>query len=164
VLKLITSGKLADGDLVIAQGFQSYLEGMASRALASAQGQAEDGFLFNAVQTAAPFADAKPPFPASAECAALLTELAASEGYKKELKGGEKYAGALALLDEGDHAGAFKAFKGVMKKYKGTSIAEHALSRAREIRDGGMIGYRSSCTICRDRRKACAKHEEKVKL
>jgi len=164
LLKLLDGGKLGEADGTIAGQFRSYLEGQAALAHEAGRKLLDEGFAWRAAGKVELYAEAKTPFPASADCAALLAEIAALPSFKKEMKGGELFAEAEALLDERDYTAAIKAWVSITKKCKGTRIAEHARARAAELARKGMAGYKSTCERCQQAKQACSKHAETVKL
>jgi hypothetical protein len=164
ILKLIEGGKVSETDMPAVEGFKVYLESQAAMALTDAKKFQEDGLLYMATLRLEAFAEAEPPFPATADCLALQASLEAVPDFKKEVKGGKAYMEAKQEQDAGEYTDAVKGFKSVYKKYAGTRIADRARADAQEIVDQRKTGYKSHCTGCRKARRACEKHYEEVKL
>jgi hypothetical protein len=164
ILKLLAGGKVSEADMPAVEGFKAYLEDQATLALSDAKKFQEDGLLYMATQRLEAFAEAEPPFPATADCLALQTSLEAVPDFKKEVKGGKAYMEAKQEQDAGEYTDAVKGFKTVYKKYDGTRIADRARADAQEIVDQRKTGYKAHCMDCRKARRACEKHYEEVKL
>ena len=110
------------------------------------------------------FAKASPPFPATPDCVKLLTEVEASPDFKNEMKAGEQFIAAQDLERTEAYSDAFKAYKAILKGLATTKMSAFAKTKAEELIKRGMCGYEPSCEKCMSAKKACAKHEEKVKL
>lgn len=164
ILSLIEAGKVSEADMPAVEGFKLYLEDQAATALADAKKFQEDGLVYMATQRLEPFAEAKPPFPATADCLALLTTLEEMPDFKKEVKGGEAYLEAKQEADAGEFTEAVKGYKSVCKKYAGTRIADRARADAQEIIDQRKTGYKAHCMDCRKSQRACEKHYEEIEL
>jgi len=164
ILKLLAGGKVSEADMPAVEGFKAYLEDQAATAFTDAKKFQEDGLISMATLRLEAFAEAKPPFPATADCLALQSSLEAVPDFKKEVKGGKAYMEAKQEQDAGEYTDAVKGFKSVYKKYEGTRIADRARADAREIVDQRKTGFKSHCTPCRQARRACDKHYEEVKL
>jgi len=164
ILDLLEKGKVSEADMPAVEGFKLYLEDQAATAFADAKKFQEDGLVFMATQRLEAFAEADPPFPATADCQALMVSLEALPDYKKEVKGGEAYLEAKQEAEAGEFTEAVKGYKAVYKKYAGTRIADRARADAQEIVDQRKTGYKSYCTDCRKGQRACEKHYEEVKL
>lgn len=161
VKKLLEGGKLAPEDAKVAESFRAHLEGQAASALADGRKSLEDGFVARAHARAKPYASG---FPASADCAKLIQELEALPDFKKEMAGGAEFAAVGELLDEDEYTEAFEKYKSIGKKYAGTKIGENALKDAKRLISDGLPGFQPTCEECRNKRRACDRHKEDVKL
>lgn len=162
--KILAGGKVAESDKPYIDGFVAYLEGRAATALTEAKGFKDKGHVFKAVKEIEAYSSAQPPFPASADSAALLKELQALPDFKKELAGGEAYAEAEQLEKGKEFLEAFETYKSVSKKFAGTKIAENAKTQAERLRAEGMPGFEPACENCYQAKRACEKHKKEVKL
>ena len=163
VQKLLEGGKLEGGDLAQTEFFRTFLEGRASAALTEAS-ELQETRVYRAVQLIEPFAEAEPPFPATAACQDLLAALEALPDFKREIKGGELYQEALEARSGGEYTDAFKKLKTVYRKYEGTRIAAHSLEAARELMESRLTGFQAHCSGCKQQKRACKKHHEEVEL
>jgi hypothetical protein len=165
IRKLVEGGKLAEGEeLEMGRMFQAYLEDQAAAGLAAGRAAQEAGRVYEAVQAVERFVAAKPAFPATADCKALLAELKAMPTFKKEMKGGAMMKEAAALVGEREYTEAVELYLKVMKSCKGAQVADLARAEAQSLVDEGMPGYKGTCDACMRARKACSKHHEDVKL
>ncbi|NOT28933.1 MAG: hypothetical protein HOP15_00635 [Planctomycetes bacterium] len=162
--KLTEGGKVSETDKAYVDGFVAYLEERANVALADARSFREKGHVFKAVRKIEAYSTAQPPFPASADSAALLKELQALPDFKKEFGGGEAYAAAEAFEKDREFLDAFESFKSVAKKFAGTKVAENAKVQAERLRSEGLPGYEPACESCGKGKRACTKHKKEVKL
>ncbi len=162
--KLGEGGKVGESDKPYVDSFVAYLEEQAKAALADARSLHGSGHVFKAVRKIEAYSTAQPPFPISADGAALMKELQALPDYKKELAGGEAYATAEQLEKDNEFLDAFEGFKSVSKKFAGTKIGENAKAQAERLRTEGMPGYEPACESCGQARRACDKHKKDVKL
>lgn len=166
LLELIEKGRLEDAERETAARLQAYLEELAAGALAQATKLLDEGRVLHALESVQVFAEADPPFPATADCAALLERIEAVPELKKELAGGKLLQKAEALEEELEFLDAFKAYRSIIKKYRGTRVAVLAEERARALMEGGQPGWSAHCQSCRmhEDRRACERHREKLKL
>lgn len=164
LVKLIDAKTLSADDQRIAEGFRAYLEGQASQALTESRAYQKDGFIALASTRLEPYANASPPFPASAECATLLKELQALPDFKKELSGGAEYDAVEELLGKHKYLEAIQKYAAIGKKYAGTRIGENATKIAKQMVADGMAGFQATCMECKKKSRACEKHEKEVKL
>ena len=162
--KLDAGGKVKEAERPYVDSFVAYLEGRAKDALSEAKSLKDGGHVLKAMMAVEAYADAKTPFPTSADSKKLLEELEALPDFKKEVSGGKAYMAAEALEEEYEYEDAFKAFKSAAKKYAGTQIGGKAKVQAERIRDSGMAGYVRACMDCRRAKRACEKHLVEVKL
>jgi hypothetical protein len=162
--KLLDGGKVVEADKPYVESFVAYLEGQAKSALTEAQALKGEGQVLKAQRKIESIARAVPPFPSTADSAALLKELQALPDYKREVAGGESYLEAEKLEKDGEYLDAFEAYKGIAKKFAGAQIAESARTQAERLRTEGKPGYEAACDVCRKARRACDKHRKEVKL
>lgn len=166
LLKVIEKDRLEDAERETAKRLQAWLEGLAAGALTEGTKLLEEGRVLHALERVELFAEADPPFPASADCAALVQRIEAVPDLKKELAGGKLLQKAEALEEELEFLDAFKVYRSIFKKYGGTQVAALAEASARALIEGGRPGWSSQCPSCRrdQDKRACEKHAEKVKL
>ena len=159
--KVADSGKDETGWAV---RFRDFIASEANNALQQAEQLSIDGFVLDAEEAVEPFHAKNNSLPNAADTAKFLKELSADKLYKKEIKGGKLYREAQALAAGYEYTEATLAYKAVMKKYKGTRIADHGASSARKLIEKGMPGYTRHCENCRREKRACAKHFEYISL
>jgi hypothetical protein len=162
--KMLADGKVVEQDKPHVDGFVAFLEGEAQAALTEARTFQSKGHVLKALRKVEAFSNAQPPFPSSADGAALVKELQGLPEFKKELAGGEAYLAAEALEGDDEYLDAFEAFKSISKKFAGTKIADNARQQAERIRNDGLPGLEPSCDDCHRSKRACDKHKKSVKL
>ena len=143
---------------------QAYLESAAAEAQGDAKSAFDSGRIYDAHKRLEMFAKASPPFPATPDCAKLLAEIEASPDFKNEMKAGEQFIAAQDLERTEAYSDAFKAYKAIVKSLAATKMSAFAKDKALDLIRRGMCGYEPSCEKCTAAKKACVKHEEKVKL
>jgi len=163
--KVLDAGKeLNPEEKAAGDKLKAHLEGAAAEALADAHVIFDAGRVYDAHERLAIFAAAKPPFPATPDCARLLGELEALPDYKAEMKAGEQYVAALELERTKKYSDAFKACKAIVKTFGSTKLANVAKAEAESLIERGLPGFDVNCDACRTGKRACDKHAEKVKL
>jgi hypothetical protein len=143
---------------------QTFLEGSAVEAQSDAKNLFSSGRIYDAHKRLEMFAKAAPPFPATPDCAKLMTEVEAAPDFKNEMKAGEQFLAAQDLERAQNYSDAFKAYKAIVKGLATTKMAGFAKDKAEDLIKKGMPGYEPACEKCMAAKKACEKHAEKVKL
>jgi hypothetical protein len=164
LLELEAGGKVEEADAEWVEKFKVWVEELAADDLKAARAEFEAGRVYTAIALAEPLAESKTAFPSSPDALALMEELEALPTYKKELKGGKAYAGAVELEAEGEYTDAAKKFVSIAKKFDGTRIGDAAMVEAKRLVGDGKPGYKSTCGDCRKQKRACTRHAEKVKI
>jgi hypothetical protein len=144
--------------------FAATLEQRATDDLAAARKLAEEGRVYQAHTLVASYKEAKVAFPNAQEAHGFLAEVEALPLFKDEMKAGPLYAGATGHDKDHNYLDAIAAYKKVYKKYPDTQAGSMARQRVEEIVEQGLPGYERSCNLCRQFRKACDRHLEKVKM
>jgi len=147
-----------------ADRFLAYLEEQAETALQDARKLVDEGKVYEAVKRAAPFAKAPVPFQATPAVQQMLKELEADPNYKKEVAGGEPFLKASEKEREHAYSEAVQGYLDVAKRFPGTKIGDTAKKSAKSLVDRGLPGFKDACDACVRGKKACAKHQENVKL
>jgi hypothetical protein len=161
-----SQAKLTGNDAAWASRVRTWLEEESSAALTGAKAEAETGFLFRALERVKGFGGAESTLPNAAEIREWVAGVeAGTPEFKKELSGGKSFEEAVALEKQLLYAEAFKAYKSILGKAKGTQIAANAEKAARVILEGFKAGYNPNCESCdaKDHR-ACTRHREDLKL
>lgn len=158
--------KLTGDDAAWAARVKIWLEEESATALTGARAEAESGFLFRALERVKGFGGAESTLPNAAEIREWVTGVeAGTPELKKELSGGKSFEEAVALEKQLLYTEAFKAYKSILGKAKGTQIAAQAEKAARVILEGFKAGYSPNCESCEDKgHRACARHREDLKL
>jgi hypothetical protein len=162
--RVLAKGKLDAVEAERAERLRLFLEEHAERELARGRELREAGVVYRAVVAVRPIAEAAPPFASSEAASALLAEMEAMEGFRKEMKAGESFEEARVLEIERRYDEAFEAYKEVVARFEGTALADVALARARVLIEDGKIGYRRDCEACASEDEACERHREEAEL
>lgn len=164
ITKLLDSKNTKDNDRYWADKFKVYMEAEADRILKESRKFVDDGLFYQATLNTESHLDTKEPLPWAEGFQKLVDEMESDPLYSKEISGGKIHAKGLIADQERAYLDAFKAYKGVYKKYPNTRIGAASLTRATEIKEKGLPGYEPSCRHCRQAKRACAKHLVKVKI
>lgn len=158
--------KLTGDDAAWAARVKTWLEEESVAALAGAKAEVESGYYFRALERVKGFGSEDSTLPNANEIRAWVTDLeAGTPELKKELSGGKSFEEALAFEKALEYTEAFKAYKSLMGKAKGTKIAANAEKAARAILEGFKAGYNPNCESCDYKEhRACTRHREDLKL
>jgi len=158
--------KLTGDDAAWAARVKTWLEGESAAALTAGKADAESGFLYRGIERVKGYGGADSTLPNAEEIRAWLAGIeSGTPELKKELSGGKSYEEALELEKQLEYVEAFKTYKTLMGKAKGTKIAANAEKAARAILDGRKAGFNPDCETCNYKdHQACSRHLEELKL
>lgn len=158
--------KLSEEDVKWADRLKKFLAEESVAALESGKADVAAGFIWRGLDRARRYAGTGSLLPNATDHNDWIAQVeAGTPELKKELTGGPLYAEAEALAKAYDFLGAFKAYKSVMSKCRGTKIAGNAETAARALIEAGSCGFSPTCEKCDHKDfRACSKHREEVKL
>ena len=163
--KIRAKGGLDEDQAHKAARLRAHLEDTASAAVQRGVVLLEEGIVYQAVAALQPYAEAKVPFPVSADAAKLLAKVRDVPGFKDELRAGELFEEARVRELRREFSKAFEDYATLVERFGATQLAPVARKRAEQLIEDGAPGFRLDCPACtKEQRTACEKHAEEVEL
>lgn len=156
--KLSEAGGLAQAETAAANGLLQYLEAQADRLWKKGAAALEAGDYYGASNAFTRLVGEYKGIGPAGDAAAKLDEFKKDAAVGEEIKAGAKLAEVDALKQAHDYDKAYKAYRSVAAKFKGTKAADRANGAADELKANGMLGFDANCSACQQAHKACERH------